>query len=168
MESSTVYEEFPPAKLQNTFDIYHFSVVFFQQHRKVPPSWEAVARPHTEPPEAATGTAACTQTRYKYGEFGPQIRRVWSANTASLVGKYGEFALPYAMKREAPGVNGQHKEHVSLCPSGQSLRHRLSHFAFCRPVPRLPALRSSWRSTLRLQKDNSQYAWATDYNQFGL
>ena len=52
---------------------------------------EAVARPHTEPPEAATGIAACTQTRYKYGEFGQQIRRVWSANTASLVGKYGEF-----------------------------------------------------------------------------
>ena len=136
---------------------------------------ETVARPHTEPPEAATGTAACIQTRYKYGEFGWQIRRVWLANTASLVGKYGEFALPYAMKREAPGVNGQHKEHVSLCPSGQSLRHRLSHFAFCRPVPRLPASacrhparRSSWRSTLRLQKDNSQYAWATDYNQFGL
>ncbi len=63
---------------------------------------EAVARPHTEPPEAATGIAACIQTRYKYGEFGRQIRRVWLANTASLVGKYGEFALPYAMKREVP------------------------------------------------------------------
>ena len=146
-----------------------FSCVFSPgrtlSHRKPPPALPPALK-------RDTNTASLVS---KYGEFGQQIRRVWSANTASLVGKYGEFALPYAMKREAPGVNGQHKEHVSLCPSGQSLRHRLSHFAFCRPVHRLPASacrhparRFSWRSPLRLQKDNSQPAWATDYNQFGL
>ena len=49
---------------------------------------------------AAERCAFCALSQCKYGEFGQQIRRVWSANTASLVSKYGEFA-------SAPAVSGK-------------------------------------------------------------